>query len=145
LGHILAGAVIISGTLLFTLVCYFFGLATSSYGIDTPAAVIPEFLALMFMASVFAVAVSTGAFILSTLFQWLRSKWHFPVWLPLIIVPPLTFLVTLLVFGRARGLEFAALVTGMSFLFFSIYWTLFVSSGAVLDFIRHKLSKEAAT
>ena len=71
-GHVLAGAVIILGTLFVTFMSYVTGLATAPHGVDTPVAVIPEFLSLMFMAGAFAVLASTGLFLISTLLQWLR-------------------------------------------------------------------------
>ncbi|HTL18787.1 MAG TPA: hypothetical protein VL793_16235 [Patescibacteria group bacterium] len=66
-GRVLAGAVVILGTLLMTLVCYAFALATAPNGIDTPAAVIPEFLILMVTVGIFAVIVSTASFLVSVL------------------------------------------------------------------------------
>ncbi|MBA4147555.1 MAG: hypothetical protein H0X66_05530 [Verrucomicrobia bacterium] len=141
-GHVLAGAVVILGTLLVTLVCYIVGLATAPQGIDTPAAVIPEFLMLMFVTGVFAVAASTGSFVISTLLTWLRTKRPFPVWLPVVVIPLLTFVVVLLAFGQTRGMDFVALVTGLAFVYFAIYWTLLTSSSAVLGFARRKLSRE---
>jgi hypothetical protein len=143
-GHILAGAVIIFGTLFVAFVCYLAGLATAPQGIATPFAVIPEFLMLMFTVSVFAVIVSTSSFLVSALLQWLRSKRHFPVWLPLLLIPVLTFLLVLVMFARTRGMAFVALITGMTFMYFGVYWTLLTSSAAVLDFLRHKLSRQKA-
>jgi len=144
-GHVLAGAVVILGTLLVALVCYIVGLATASQGIDTPVAVIPEFLMLMSMAGVFAVIVSTASFVISTLLTWLHTKRQFPAWLPVIVIPLLTFVVALLAFGQTRGMVFVALVTGLAFVYFGIYWTLLTSSSAVLDFARRKLSREKTT
>jgi hypothetical protein len=144
-GHVLAGAVIILGTLFVTFVCYIVGLASAPQGIDTPVAEIPFFLTLMFMVGVFAIGVSTGSFLISTLLQWLRTKWHFSVWLPVFVVPLLTFLVVLLAFGRTRDMAFVELVTGMAFVYFGIYWILLMSSAAVLDFFRRKLSRQKAT
>jgi hypothetical protein len=143
-GDVLAGAVVILGTLLVTGVCYLFGLATAPRGIDTPVAVIPEFLALMFTAGVFAVFLSTASFVVSVLLTWLRTKRHFPAWLPVIALPLVTFLVVLLLYGRTRDMSFVAVVTGLAFLYFGIYWTLFTSSGAVIDFLRWKLSSQKA-
>jgi hypothetical protein len=142
IGHVLAGGVAILGTLLVTLVCYIIGLATASHGIDTPMAVIPEFLMLMFMAGVFAVIASTASFLISILLTWLRTKRHFPAWLPIVVIPMFTFIVVLLTFGQTRGLDFVAVVTGAAFVYFGIYWTLLASSGAVLDFFRRKLSSQ---
>lgn len=141
-GHVLAGAVVILGTLLVTLVCYIVGLATTPQGIDTPAAVIPEFLILIFTAGVFAVIASTASFVISALLTWLRTKRQFPAWLPVIVIPLLTFVVVLLGFGQTRGMDFIALVTGLAFVYFGIYWALLTSSSAVLDFVRRKLSSE---
>jgi len=138
-GHILAGATIILGTLLVTVVCYVVGLTNDPHGIDTPVAEIPLFLTLMFMAGIFAVIVSTGSFVLSTLLQWLRPKLHFPVRLPPFVVALLTFMVMLLRFGADGDVAFVALVTGMSFVYFGIYWTLLTCSAAVLDFFQRKL------
>lgn len=143
-GHVLAGAVIILGTLFVTLVCYVVGLATAPQGIDNPVAVIPEFLALMFLAGVFAVAASTCSFLISAFLQWLRSKQYFPVWLPLFVVPLLTSLVAFLAFGRTGDRAFGWIETGMTFVYFGIYWTLLTSSAAVLDFLRRKLSGQKA-
>jgi len=140
-GHVLAGAVVILGTLFFTLVCYVVGLATAPDGIDSPVAVLPELLVLMFTVGIFAIVVSTASFLISSLLQWLRSKWNFPVWLPLFIVPLLTCLVVLLASGPARDIAFFALVTGLAFIYFGVYWTLLMSSAAVLDFLWRKLSK----
>ena len=142
-GHVLAGAVVIFGTLLVTFVCYVIGLATAPHGIDTPVAVIPEFLTLMFMAGVFAVIVSSASFLISTLLNWLRTKRSFPAWLPVLAIPLFTFAVVVFAFGQTRGLSFVAVVTGTAFVYFGIYWTLLTSSGAVLDFCRRKLSKAA--
>jgi drug/metabolite transporter superfamily protein YnfA len=143
-GHVLAGAVVILGTLFVTFVCYIVALATAPHGIDTPVAVIPEFLTLMFMAGVVAVVASTGSFLLSVLLMWLRSKRHFPAWLPIAVIPLLALLVVLLIFGRTKDMGFVAVVTGGVFLYFGIYWTLLTSSAAVLDFIRRKLSGQKA-
>jgi hypothetical protein len=141
-GHVLAGAVVILGTLFVTFVCYVFGLATAPHGIDTPVAVIPEFLTLMFMVGVFAVILSTASFVVSVLLTWLRAKRRFPVWLPVAAIPLLTFIVVLLLYGRTRDMSFVAVVTGTAFVYFGIYWTLLTSSGAVLDFFRRKLSSQ---
>lgn len=141
-GHALAGAVVILGTLFVALVCYIVGLATAPQGIDTPVAVIPELLILMFMAGVSAVIVSTASFVISALLTWLRMKRQFPAWLPVIVIPLLTFVVVLLAFGQTRGMGFVALVTGLAFVYFGIYWTLLTSSGVVLDFFRRKLSNQ---
>jgi hypothetical protein len=141
-GHVLAGAVVILGTLLVALVCYIIGLAAAPHGIDTPVAVIPEFLMLMFMAGVFAVIASTASFLISVLLTWLRTKRRFPVWLPVVVVPLFTFIVVLLGFGETRGLDFVAVVTGSAFIYFGIYWTLLTLSNALLDFARRKLSRE---
>jgi len=141
-GHVLAGAVVILGTLLVTLVCYLVGLATAPQGIDTPAAVLPEFLMLMLMVGVFAVIASTASFVISALLTWLRTKRQFPAWLPVIVIPLITFVVVLLAFGQTRGMDFVALATGLAFVYFGIYWTLLTSSSAVLDFARRKLSRE---
>jgi hypothetical protein len=140
-GHVLAGAVVIFGTLLVTLVCYIIGLATAPDGIDTPVAVIPEFLGLMFMAGFFAVMISTVSFVISVLLTWLRSKWPFPVWFPILAIPILTFVIVLLV-SRPTDLSLVALVTGAAFIYFSIYWTLLTSSGAALDYFRIKFSNQ---
>ena len=144
-GHVLAGAVVILGTLLVTLVCYIVGLATARQGIDTPVAVIPEFLMVMFMAGVFAVIASTVSFLISALLTWFRTKRQFPAWLPVLVIPLLTFIVVLLAFGQTRGMDFVALVTGLAFVYFGIYWTLLMSSSAVLDFARGKLSSRERT
>ncbi|MGZ4974156.1 MAG: hypothetical protein ACXWDN_15450 [Limisphaerales bacterium] len=141
-GHVLAGAVVIIGTLLVTLACYIVGIATATHGIDTPVAVIPEFLMLMFMAGVFAVIASTASFVISVLLTWLRAKRQFPAWLPVIVIPLLTFIVVLLAFGQTRGMDFVGLVTGLAFIYFGIYWALLTSSSAVLDFARRKFSRE---
>ena len=141
-GHVLAGAVVILGTLLVTFVCYLLGLATAPAGIDNPIAMIPEFLALMFMAGVFAVVLSTASFGVSVLLTWLRTKRHFPVWLPVIAVPLVTFLVVLLLYGRTRDMSFVAVVTGLVLVYFGIYWTLLTSSGAVIDFLRRMFSSQ---
>ena len=138
----MAGTGIILGTLLVAVICYAVGLANVPNGIDTPAAVIPEFLALMFVAGILGVAASTGAFLISIFLQWLRSKWTFSVWLPLLLVPSLVFLVTLLTVGPTRGMDFVVLVTGMAFLHFGIYWTLLSLSGVFLDFFRRLLWKK---
>jgi hypothetical protein len=141
-GHVLAGAVVILGTLLVALVCYVIGLATAPHGIDTPVAVIPEFLSLMLMAGVFAVIASTASFLISVLLSWLRAKLRFPAWLPVVGVPLLTFVVVLPAFGRTRDMSFVAVVTGTAFVYFGVYWTLLTSSGAVLDFFHRKLSSQ---
>lgn len=144
-GHVLAGAVIILGTLFVTFACYVIGLATAPHGIDTPVAVIPEFLTLMFMAGIFAVIASTASFLISALLVWLRTKRHFPAWLPLVVIPSATFILTLLIFGPTRGLDFVGLMTALAFVYFGTYWTLLTSSGAVLDFLRRKLSRQQAS
>ncbi|MDB6021605.1 MAG: hypothetical protein JWQ04_1462 [Pedosphaera sp.] len=144
-GHILAGAVIILGTLLFTFVCYVAGLATAPHGIDTPVAVIPEFLMLMFMAGLVAVIASTGSFLISTLLTWLRTKRHFPAWLPIAVVPLVAFLIIFLIFGRTKDLAFIAAGAGGVFVYFGIYWTLLTTSAAVLDFIFRKGSRSEAS
>ena len=141
-GHVLAGAVVILGTLFVALVCYVIGLATAPHGIDTPMAMIPEFLTLMFMAGVFALVVSTSSFLISVLLTWLRTKRHFPAWLPVIVVPVLTYIAVLLAFGRTMDMAFMAAVTGAAFVYFGIYWTLLTSSAAVLDFLRRRLSSQ---
>ena len=141
-GHVLAGATVIVGTLLVALVCYVVGLATAPHGIDTPMAVIPEFLTLMFLAGAFAVSASTGSFLISLLLTWLRTKRHFPVWLPVMLVPVLTFIVVLVVCGRSKGMSFMAVVTGAAFVYFGIYWGLLTSSAAVLDFLRRRVSSQ---
>ncbi len=96
----------------------------------------------MLMAGVFAVIASTASFMISALLSWLRTKRQFPLWLPVIVIPLLAFVVVLLAFGHSRGTDFVALVTGLVFVYFGIYWTLLVSSSAVLDFARRKLSRE---
>jgi hypothetical protein len=141
LGHVLAGAALIVGTLSVTFMCYIVGLTKSSDSFDTPAAEIPLFLYLMFMAGIFAVIASTSSFLISVLLTWVRMKRHFPAWLPVVIVPLLTFVVVVLIFGRTKDMAFVALVTGLAFLYFGIYWTLLLSSAAVLDFVRHRFSR----
>jgi hypothetical protein len=141
-GHILAGAVVILGTLFVTFVCYIIGLATASGGIDTPMAEIPLFLMLMFMAGVVAVSASTGSFLISVLLTWLRSKRRFPAWLPVIAIPLLAFVVVFLIHGQTKDMAFVAIVTGAVFVYFGIYWTLLTSSSAVLDFLRRKFMGE---
>lgn len=130
----------ILGTLLVTFVCYVVGVATAAGGIDNPIAVIPEFFALMFLAGVFAVVFSTAAFVVSVLLTWLRAKRFFPAWLPVFAVPLVTFLVVVLLYGRTREMSFVAVVTGLAFVYFGIYWTLLTSSGAVIDLLRRKFS-----
>ena len=137
-GHTLAGAVVILGTLMVTLVFYVIGLASSPQGIETPVAVLPEFLALMFTVGVFAVLVSTASFLLSVLLTWLRTKRNFPAWLPVVTIPVLAFVVVLLVFGRTIDKGFVAAVSGAAFVYFGTYWTILTSSGAVLDFFSRK-------
>ena len=139
-GHVLAGAVVILGTLFATLIFYVVGLATAPNGIDTPVAVIPEFLMLMCIAGVFAFVASTGSFLISILLTWLRSKMRFPVWLPIAVIPLVAFLVVVLIYGRTKDMRFMSVVTGGVFVYFGIYWTLLTSSAALLDFIRAKLS-----
>lgn len=138
-GHVLAGAVVILGTLLVTLVCYIVGLATDSKGLDTPVAEIPFFLSLMFMAGVAAIIASTSSFLISIFLLWLRSKRPFPFWLPILMVPLLTSVFVLLIFGSAKDMQFMAATTGMAFVYFGIYWTILMSSSAVLDFLRSKI------
>ena len=130
----------ILGTLLVTFVCYLLGLATAAGGIDNPMAVVPEFLALMFLAGVFALVLSTASFVASVLLTWLRARRYFPAWLPVFAVPLVTFLVVVLLYGRTRDMSFVAVVTGLAFVYFGIYWTLLTSSGAVIDFLRRKFS-----
>ena len=141
-GHILAGAVVILGTLFVTFVCYVAGLATAPHGIDTPVAEIPLFLTLMFMAGVVAVIASTGSFLISVLLTWWRSKQCFPAWLPIVVIPLLAFVVVYLIYGRAKDMAFVSIVTGGVFVYFGIYWTLLTSSSAVLDFLRRSLSRQ---
>ena len=141
-GHILAGAVVIFGTLFVTFVCYVLGLTTAVHGIEMPAAEIPFFLTLMFMAGVVAVTASTGSFLISVLLTWLSSKRHFPAWLPIIAIPLLAFVVVFLMFGQTKDMIFVAVVTGGVFIYFGIYWTLLTSSSAVLDFLRRSLSRQ---
>lgn len=141
-GHVLAGAVVILGTLLVTVVSYVIGLATAPHGIDTPVAVIPEFLMLVFTAGVFAIIISTASFLISVLLTWLRTKRYFPAWLPIVAIPLLTFVVVLLVFGRTKDMNFVETMTGTAFVYFGVYWALLTSSGAVLDFFRRKLSRQ---
>ena len=143
-GHVLAGAVVIFGTLLVALVCYIIGLARAAHGIDTPAAEIPFFLTLMCMAGLFALIASTGSFLVSTLLTWLRAKRHFPAWVPVVAIPLMTFGFVLPVFGRSKGLDFVAVVTGAVFIYFGIYWALLMSSAAFLDFFRRKFSRHTA-
>jgi len=140
-GHVLAGAVVILGTLLVTFVCYVVGLATAPHGIDTPVAEIPLFFMLMFMACVVAVVASTGSFLISVLLTWLRSKRHFPAWLPVVAIPLLAFVVVFVIYGQTKDMVFLTVVTGGVFVYFGIYWTLLTSSSAVLDFFRRKLSR----
>jgi hypothetical protein len=141
IGHVLAGATIILGTLFVTFVCYLLGLAKAHDSFDTPAAELPFFLSLMFMSGIFAVIASTVSFLISVFLTWLRTKRRFSVWLPIVVVPLLTFIVVLPVFGRTRGLDFVWVATGLAFLYFGIYWTLLTSSGAVLDFLRRIFSR----
>ena len=141
-GHILAGAVVVLGTLLVTFVSYIIGLATAPDGIDTPMAEIPLFLMLMFMSGVVAVSASIGSFLISVLLTWLRSKRRFPAWLPVIAIPLLAFVVVFLIYGQTKDMIFVAIVTGAVFVYFGIYWTLLTSSSAVLDFLRRKFMRE---
>ena len=141
IGHVLAGATIILGTLLVTFVCYLLGLVKAHNSFDTPAAEIPFFLTLMFTSGVFAVIASSASFLISVLLTWLRTKRPFSVWLPIILVPLLTFIVILPAFGRTRGFDFVWAATGLAFLYFGIYWTLLTSAGAVIDFLRRIFSR----
>lgn len=144
MGHVLAGAGVILGTLAVTFVFYVTGLATAPHGIDTPVAVVPEFLMLMFMAGVVAVTASVGSFLISVILTWLRSLRRFPVWLPVVLIPLLTFVVVLLIYARSKDMVFMTTVTGAVLVYFGIYWTLLTMSGAALDFLRRKLSRRKA-
>ena len=141
-GHLLASGIVSLGTVLVTVVCYFIGLTRSHDSFDTPAAEIPLFLMVMFAALVLAAIASAGSFVISVFLTWLRTKRPFSAWLPVFIIPVLTFLATLPVFGAARGIDFVWTVTGLTFVYFGIYWTLLTSSGALLDFLRKKFSKQ---
>lgn len=139
-GHFLAGAIVILGTLLVTCMCYLIGLANAPHGIDTPVAMIPEFLSLMFMAGVVAVAASTGSFLISSFLIWLRAKRQFPAWLPIFVIPTVAFVTVFLIFGRTKDMIFVTVLTGAVFVYFGVYWTLLTSSSAVLDYVHQKLS-----
>lgn len=143
-GHVLAGAAVILGTLSVACGSYLVGLATAPGGIDNPVGVIPEFLTLMFTAGVFAVMVSSASFLVSVLLTWLRTKRRFPAWLPVALVPLVTFVVVLLGFGKSRGLDFAAVVAGLALVYFGIYWAVLVCSSAVLDFLARKFSRRSS-
>ena len=143
LGHILAGAVVIFGSLLVALVCYAFGLSTATHGIESPFAVIPEFLSVMFMVGFLAVIISTVCFLISVLLVWLRAKCHFPAWIPVVGVPIVAFVV-LLAFRGASDMRFGALMAGLSFVYFGVYWTILTLSGVVLDFLCRMVSNKKA-
>ena len=143
-GHVLAGAVVILGTLLVTLVCYVVGISTTPDGIDTPAAEVPAFLMLMLTVFLAAITASTGSFVISVFLTWLRTRWKFPAWLPVLVIPSLAFLVLFLIFGRSKDIGFIGLLTGAVFFYFGLYWTLLASSSALLDFLRRKLWKQKA-
>jgi drug/metabolite transporter superfamily protein YnfA len=142
--HVLAGAIIILGTLFVAFAIYAVGLLTSSDGIDTPVAEIPAFLMWMLMASVVAVVASTGSFLITAFLQWMRSKRHFSVWLPIVVMPVLTFLIVYLTCIQTKDMAFMASVTGGIFVYFTIYWIVVNSSAAVLDIIRRKLTGQKA-
>jgi hypothetical protein len=131
-GHALAGAVVILGTLLVAAIGYIMGLASAPKG--SAGSVIPGFFKLMFTASVVAVIVAATSFLTSVFLMWFRTKRHFPLWLPVLIVPPLACFVALF-FG---DLEFVATMTSASFIYFGIYWALLLSSSALLDFLRER-------
>ena len=133
-GHALAGAVVILGTLLVAAVGYIIGLSTAPKGVNTPASVIPDFFKLMFTAGVVAVIVAATSFLVSVFLMWFRTRRLFPLWLPLLVVPALACFVVLF-FG---DLEFVATMTSASFIYFGVYWTLLLSSGAVLDFLHQR-------
>jgi hypothetical protein len=139
-GHILAWAVVILGTLGVTLAGYVWGLSTTPDAMDTPVAAFAAFLGVMIMTGLFAVGASTGCFLVSVLLSWLRSQKQFPVWLPVILVPTVTFFFMLLLVWGTQDLSFVGLVTGLVFVYFGVYWTLLTFSGAVLDFFRRRFA-----
>ena len=134
-GHILAGSTLIVGALLVMMACYLFGIATSSDGIDNPVAVVPEFLMLMFLTGCVAVAVSTGCFLASTLLTAIRSKRPFKPWLPVVLSPIFGFPIAYSLFGRSDSQTFALVVAFALSACFALYWTVLVSSGALVDFL----------
>ena len=137
-GHGLAGAVVILGTLLVTAVCYISGLGAEPHGMNTPVAVVSGFLKLMCAAGVLAVIASATLFLLSVFLMWFRTKRRFPLWLPVVIVPLLACFVVLF-FG---DLELVATMTSAAFIYFGIYWTLLISFSPLLDFLRRMRSSE---
>ena len=141
LGHVLAGMAVMVGTVLFAAACYLILLATAPEGIENPVAGIPEFLMLMFMAGVFAVAVSTGLFLISVFLTVLRSKRSFPVWLPVLIVTLVAFAAACLALAGTGDWASIVFLTVASFVYFGTYWTILTSSAAVLDFFRRKFSR----
>jgi hypothetical protein len=140
-GHILAGAVVILGTLGVMLAGYAWGLSTTPDAMDTPVAAFAAFLGVLIMTALFAVGASAGCFLVSVLFTWMRSQKHFPVWLPVIFLPTVTFFFMLLLFWGTQDLSLVGIVTGLVFVYFGVYWTLLTFSGAVLDFIRRRLAE----
>ena len=144
IGHVLAGAVVISGTLLVAFVCYIIGLTTAAGGIDTPPAEFSLFLMIMFMTAVFAVMASTASFLVSVFLTWLRTKRPFPVWAPILLVPVLTLAIILPIFRKTQGIDFVLVVTGVAFVYFGIYWTILTSSAAVLDFLRQSFFRKTS-
>ena len=143
-GHMLAGTAVVLSTLLVTLVCYVLAAATSPHGAGNLLEPMPSFAAFMFAGFVVALIAAAGSFLLSIVLTWLRSKKHFPGWLPVAIVPLVALVVLLLLFGQVQYTIFIAIVTGSVFVCFGIYWTVLASSPAVLGFVRRQLCREKA-
>ncbi len=143
-GHMLAGSAVVVSTLLVTLVCYALAAATAPHGAGNLLEPMPSFASFMFAGFVVALVAAAGSCLLSVVLTWVRSKKHFPGWLPVAIVPLVALVVLLLLFGQVQYTIFIAIVTGTVFVCFGIYWTVLTSSPAVLGFLRRQLCRERA-
>jgi hypothetical protein len=141
--HGFAGAAVVLTTLFVSLLCYIAGVATAPHAAGSLLEPMPSFATWMLAGFVIAAIASIGSFLASLVLTWLRSKWPFPGWIPVLVIPLLALVALLLLCGELRYTIFIALSTVAVFLCFGIYWAV-LTSRALLDFLRRRSSKEKA-
>ncbi len=134
ISHVFAGIIVIFGSLFVTFSCYIITLIMNPHGIDNPIGIIPEVLALMFTAGLFAAGVSIASFVLSIILTWIRSKKRFHLILPILVTPILTFVIVSLIFREIS--EKGVFTTVVLCLYFGVYWIALASSDVVIALFR---------
>ena len=135
-GHLLASAVLVFGTLFVVLMYFMFGLMTAPGGIENPAAAFIELGMLLSYAGGGAVTITIGALLVSVILQVIHAKRRFPRWLPVIVIPLLNVPFLLLSILPGSQIAPVALTILIMSVYFCVYWVVLTSTTVVLDLLH---------